>query len=89
MTDPRLLFLDEPSSGLDRTETEEMARGCSSAQREHGTAILLVEHDVDLVQNVTVAAVRARLGKLIAAGETADVLANPEVRARLPRGSTA
>ena len=80
MGQPRLLFLDEPSSGLDRTETEEMARVLLDAQREHGTAILLIEHDIDLVQNVTSRLYVLDYGKLIASGETATVLANPEVR---------
>jgi ABC-type branched-subunit amino acid transport system ATPase component len=80
MGQPRLLFLDEPSSGLDRIETEEMARVLLEAQREHGTAILLIEHDIDLVQNVTSRLYVLDYGKLIASGETAAVLANPEVR---------
>jgi branched-chain amino acid transport system ATP-binding protein len=80
MGQPRLLFLDEPSSGLDRTETEEMARVLLEAQREHGTAILLIEHDIDLVQNVTSRLYVLDYGKLIASGETGPVLADPEVR---------
>jgi branched-chain amino acid transport system ATP-binding protein len=77
---PRLLFLDEPSSGLDRTETDEMARVLLDAQREHGTAIVLIEHDIDLVQNVTARLYVLDYGRLIASGETAAVLAEPEVR---------
>jgi branched-chain amino acid transport system ATP-binding protein len=80
MGQPRLLFLDEPSSGLDRSETDEMARVLLDAQREHGTAILLIEHDIDLVHNVTSRLYVLDYGKLIASGDTATVLANPEVR---------
>jgi branched-chain amino acid transport system ATP-binding protein len=81
MGQPRLLFLDEPSSGLDRTETNEMARVLVDAQREHGTAIVLIEHDIDLVQEVTDRLYVLDYGKLIASGSTADVLADPDVRA--------
>jgi branched-chain amino acid transport system ATP-binding protein len=80
MTQPRLLFLDEPSSGLDRTETDEMARVLVEAQRQHGTAVLLIEHDIDLVQEVTTRLYVLDYGKLIASGETATVMADPHVR---------
>jgi branched-chain amino acid transport system ATP-binding protein len=80
MGQPRLLFLDEPSSGLDRTETDEMARVLVAAQRDQGTAILLIEHDIDLVQNVASRLYVLDYGKLIASGETSKVLADPEVR---------
>jgi branched-chain amino acid transport system ATP-binding protein len=80
MTRPRLLFLDEPSSGLDRTETDEMARVLVEAQRQHGTAVLLIEHDIDLVQEVTTRLYVLDYGKLISSGETATVMADPDVR---------
>jgi len=80
MSRPRLLFLDEPSSGLDRTETDEMARVLTDAQREHGTAVLLIEHDIDLVQKVTARLYVLDYGKLIASGETTTVMDDPEVR---------
>jgi branched-chain amino acid transport system ATP-binding protein len=80
MGQPRLLFLDEPSSGLDRTETDEMARVLRDAQREHGTAILLIEHDIDLVRDVTTRLYVLDYGKLIASGKTQEVLADSEVR---------
>jgi len=80
MTQPRLLFLDEPSSGLDRAETDEMATVLVDAQRERGTAIVLIEHDIDLVQTVTSRLYVLDYGKLIASGDTATVLADPDVR---------
>src|SRR5207253_7006845 len=51
MTQPKLLLLDEPSSGLDRDETEELARTLLTVHRDRGIAILLVEHDVDFVRS--------------------------------------
>lgn len=52
MCQPQLLFLDEPSSGLDIAETHEMATVLETVQRDQGTAILLVEHDVPLVERL-------------------------------------
>jgi branched-chain amino acid transport system ATP-binding protein len=80
MGKPRLLFLDEPSSGLDRTETEEMAQVLIDAQRERGVAVLLIEHDIDLVQDVATRLYVLDYGKLIASGSTSDVLSNSDVR---------
>ena len=61
MAEPKLLLLDEPSSGLDRAETAELTETLEVVQRERGTAILLVEHDVEMVQRFGVAPLRARL----------------------------
>ncbi len=57
-----------------------MARVLLDAQREHGTAIVLIEHDIDLVQNVTARLYVLDYGRLIASGESASVLADPDVR---------
>ena len=81
MLEPRLLFLDEPSSGLDRHETAEVADILVQVQREHGTAILLVEHDIAIVQRVTTRLYVLDYGKLIASGPTPEVMADPRVRA--------
>jgi branched-chain amino acid transport system ATP-binding protein len=81
MMEPRVLFLDEPSSGLDTTETNEMADVLLEVQREHGTAILLVEHDIATVQQLTSRLYVLDYGTLIASGPTADVMADPRVRA--------
>jgi branched-chain amino acid transport system ATP-binding protein len=80
MTEPSLLFLDEPSSGLDRHETDEVAEVLLQVQRQHGTAILLVEHDIALVQQVTTRLHVLDYGTLIASGPTPEVLTDPRVR---------
>jgi branched-chain amino acid transport system ATP-binding protein len=80
MTRPRLLLLDEPSSGLDRRETADLAKTLREVQGEEEFAILLVEHDVELVASFTERCYVLDFGTLIADGPTDDVLASPEVR---------
>ncbi len=80
MTQPRLLLLDEPSSGLDRRETADLARTLRAVQEEQGFAILLVEHDVEFVAAFTERAYVLDFGVMIAKGPTADVLASDVVR---------
>lgn len=74
MTRPRLLLLDEPSSGLDRNETAALAETLGSVQAEHGFAILLVEHDVELVATFTQRAYLLDFGRVLASGPTAEVM---------------
>ena len=80
MTRPKLVLLDEPSSGLDRNETDELAETLRTVQRERGVAILLVEHDVDLVRNLVERVFVLDFGTLIASGPTSSVFADSAVR---------
>ncbi len=80
MTRPRLLLLDEPSSGLDRRETADLAATLRAVQQAQGFAILLVEHDVELVANFTSRSYVLDFGTLIAEGPTDEVLASSLVR---------
>jgi branched-chain amino acid transport system ATP-binding protein len=80
MIQPRLLLLDEPSSGLDRAETAHLADNLRDVQREHDVAILLVEHDVDLVRDLVSRVFVLDFGTLIASGATATVFADANVR---------
>ena len=77
---PRLLFLDEPSSGLDEAEAGEMAGVLEDVQRERDVAIVLCEHDVAFVERLASRTYVLDAGLLIAEGPTAEVLASPEVR---------
>jgi branched-chain amino acid transport system ATP-binding protein len=81
MTRPRLLLLDEPSSGLDRQETTDLATTLRAVQDDQGFAMLLVEHDVEFVAGFTQRTYVLDFGCLIAAGPTAEVLASDAVRA--------
>jgi branched-chain amino acid transport system ATP-binding protein len=90
--DPRLLLLDEPGSGLDRTESEVLGdllvRLASS-----GVAVLLVEHDMELVMRVCDPIHVLDFGHVIASGAPAQVRGDPAVQAAylgaVPDGVTA
>jgi branched-chain amino acid transport system ATP-binding protein len=77
---PRVLLLDEPAAGLDAAEAARLAATLRTLSAE-GMALLLVEHDVDLVAELadTVAVMAA--GRVVARGPAAAVLADPQVGA--------
>jgi branched-chain amino acid transport system ATP-binding protein len=77
--DPRLLLLDEPSSGLDEAETEDFGMLLSELASE-GRTILMVEHDMDLVMSVCDTIHVLDFGTIIAEGTPAEVRANPVVQ---------
>ncbi len=81
MIRPKVLLLDEPSSGLDRNETASLARTLQSVQAEQGFAVLLVEHDVEFVAEFTDRCYVLDFGCLIAEGPTREVLRGDVVRA--------
>jgi branched-chain amino acid transport system ATP-binding protein len=78
--EPSLLLLDEPSSGLDRSESMALAALLRSLPREHGTAVLLVEHDLEMVERVVTRLYVLESGSLLAEGPVADVLGDQAVR---------
>ena len=80
MTEPKLVLLDEPSSGLDRHETEQLADTLLAVQRDQQIALLLVEHDVDLVRRLVERVFVLDFGTLIASGPTHQVFADTAVR---------
>ncbi|MCU1380590.1 MAG: transporter related [Acidimicrobiales bacterium] len=80
MTEPKVLLLDEPSSGLDRAETAALAQTLGEVQSQQGFAILLVEHDVEFVSTFTTRAYVLDFGRLIVEGPTREVMASDEVR---------
>ena len=80
MTHPKVLLLDEPSSGLGRAESASLAQTLRDVQAEQGFAILLVEHDVELVASFTTRCYVLDFGRMIIEGASREVLASPEVR---------
>ncbi len=78
--DPVILLADEPSSGLDVHETQELTMVLRTIQKESGMALLLVEHDLDMVGEVVDRAIVMDLGVAIAEGPFDSVMADPAVR---------
>ncbi len=76
--DPVLLLLDEPAAGLRYKEKQDLARVLDQLRQE-GMSILLVEHDMDFVMNLTDHLVVMDFGTKIAEGMPADIQTNPAV----------
>ncbi|MDH0422611.1 MULTISPECIES: ABC transporter ATP-binding protein [Delftia] len=84
---PRILMLDEPVAGMNREETEDMARFILDVRAEWGVTVLMVEHDMGMVMDLSDHVVVLNFGQVIAQGTPAAVQADPEVnRAYLGAG---
>ncbi len=75
---PRILLLDEPAAGLNHTETAEIDTLIQKVA-ESGVTVVLVEHDMKLVMNISDHILVLDYGKKLAEGSAAEVRANPEV----------
>ena len=76
---PRLLLLDEPAAGLNHEEVEALARLITAIRKERGMTILLVEHHMGLVMQVSDRVVVLDFGRKIAEGTPAEVQQHPDV----------
>lgn len=78
--DPRLLLLDEPSSGLNEQETQAFAVLVRSLAEDEGRSVLIVEHDVELVLGVCSTIHVLDFGTIIASGTPEQVQSDPRVQ---------
>lgn len=76
---PRLLLLDEPSSGLNIEETQDLAFRIEDIKAEFGITTLIVEHDMRLVLDICDKATALDYGRVLATGDTKDVVEHPDV----------
>jgi branched-chain amino acid transport system ATP-binding protein len=77
--EPQLLLLDEPSSGLNVEETEEMGFWIEDIKKDFGITVIMVEHDMALVNQVSDRVMALNYGKVLAMGTPQQVQSHPEV----------
>jgi branched-chain amino acid transport system ATP-binding protein len=79
-TGPRLLMLDEPAAGMGATETRALLGLIDGIRRRFGLAVIVVEHDMDLIMNLCERIQVLAHGEVIFEGSPAEVQASPRVR---------
>ena len=77
--EPKLLLLDEPSSGLNVEETEVMGFWIEDIKKDLGITVIMVEHDMSLVSMVSDRVMALNYGRVLAMGTPAEVQSDPEV----------
>ena len=78
-TNPKLLLLDEPAAGMNPSETAELMENIGKIRDRFGIAIMLIEHDMQLVMNICESIAVLNFGKVIAKGTPSEIQNNPEV----------
>ncbi len=76
---PRLLLLDEPMAGMIAEEKQEMSRFFADVNHDLGTTVVLIEHDIKVVMDLSGHVVVLDYGRKVGDGTPAEVQANPEV----------
>ena len=76
---PKLLLLDEPAAGMNPSETAELMDNIVKIRDTFGIAILLIEHDMNLVMGICEGIAVLNFGQIIAKGTAEDIQANPKV----------
>jgi branched-chain amino acid transport system ATP-binding protein len=79
--EPKLLLLDEPSSGLAQAETEELGPVLIRVSRDTGCGMLVIEHDLPLITSISNRLVAMELGRTVVTGKPDDVVNHPQVLA--------
>ena len=78
-TEPKLLLLDEPSSGLNPEETDDMAFWIEDIKKDLGITVLMVEHDMSLVSRVSDRVLALCEGEMLSLGTSREVQRDPKV----------
>ncbi len=78
-TNPSLLLLDEPAAGMNPSETAELMENITKIRDTFQIAILLIEHDMNLVMNICEGIAVLNFGRIIAKGTPEDIQSNPAV----------
>jgi branched-chain amino acid transport system ATP-binding protein len=78
-SEPKLILLDEPSSGLNVEETDDMSFWIRDMKTELGITVLMVEHDMTLVNRVSDRVIALNYGRVLAMGSPSEVQHHPDV----------
>ena len=78
-TEPELLLLDEPTAGMNREETEDLVRFVLQVHEVRGTTILMIEHDMNVVMDISSRVCVLDFGRKLAEGLPAEIQGNPQV----------
>ncbi len=78
-TEPRLLLLDEPASGLNIEETDDLANWIDDIRSDLKITVLMIEHDMRLVSRVSDRVLAMNQGRMLAEGSAAEVQRHPDV----------
>jgi len=78
--EPKLILLDEPMAGMNLEEKEDMARYIVDLNEEFGMTVVMIEHDISVVMDISHRVIVLDFGRKLAEGLPADVLADPHVR---------
>jgi len=78
--EPKLLLLDEPMAGMNAEEKEDMARFIIDTNEDHGTTVLMIEHDMGVVMDISSRVVVLNFGVKIADGTPLEVQRDPHVQ---------
>jgi branched-chain amino acid transport system ATP-binding protein len=79
--EPELILLDEPMAGMNLEEKEDMARYIVDLNEEFGMTVIMIEHDMGVVMDISARVAVLDFGRKIAEGLPEEVLANPHVKA--------
>ena len=78
-TKPKILFLDEPSAGMNPQETANLTKLIAQIQEQFGLTVVLIEHDMSLVMEICQRLYVLEYGRLLAHGTPEEIKKNPDV----------